>query len=192
MAKKRAMVDAVLNVTGAARLFTQDQDLVHSGNSNANSDKDIAPNDFEMPFGKHSGTKLKDIPDGYLKWVAKKAKQEHIREKAQKVLDGEGAAEEQSNIESNNESNNEKKLTGRQKEVKGLVNGDDSIQQTVLEYLDEKNKETVNDLSNPDYKTLITLLENMTDDEFEEPEGFEGEVENALDEDAEYDTSAID
>ena len=28
------------------------------------------PGDFEMFFGKHKGSCLKDIPDDYLKWIA--------------------------------------------------------------------------------------------------------------------------
>ena len=32
--------------------------------------------DIEIPFGKHKGKKLKDIPRDYLEWLAKEAKPE--------------------------------------------------------------------------------------------------------------------
>ena len=71
MSKKRALVDGVLNVTGASRLFTQDQDLVEYETKKEQTKVDD-PGEFKMPFGKNKGTKLKDLDKGYLKWISDK------------------------------------------------------------------------------------------------------------------------
>lgn len=86
MAKKRAYVDAILNVTGASRLFTQDPDLVDGSNGSKQLD-DKKPENVEIWFGKHKGKKLSELPTSYLNWLKDNAKQNDLQEAAAKVLE---------------------------------------------------------------------------------------------------------
>ncbi|MTI61988.1 MAG: hypothetical protein FH762_18755, partial [Firmicutes bacterium] len=142
MAKKRAYVDAMLNVTGASRLFTQDPDGlddIDETYTNGNSE----PGEKKMPFGKNKGKKLKDIDDGYLKWVAEKADKDWLKEAAQAVLDQRnGSNNGRDNSKSNNEGKRE--LSGREKEIADLVNGDKGYRKIVIDFLEYQFPEVKN------------------------------------------------
>ncbi|AZR72503.1 hypothetical protein BBF96_03360 [Anoxybacter fermentans] len=82
MAKKRAFVDAVLNVTGASRLFATEDDLEEFF-----TDIGTDPGKIKMPFGKHKGKRLEELDTDYLQWVIGKADKEELREAAKAVLE---------------------------------------------------------------------------------------------------------
>ncbi|OCL26295.1 hypothetical protein U472_09800 [Orenia metallireducens] len=56
-------------------------------NSDNHSNNGDDPGEIELPFGKHKGTKLKDIDSDYLKWVVQNANKDKYRIAAQKVLE---------------------------------------------------------------------------------------------------------
>lgn len=80
MAKKRAHVDAVLNSTGASRLFTQDEDAVSSfAGTQSSGGSDNGGPDYDPDGYPHSGKHAedgddprpwKDVPSGYLEYMA--------------------------------------------------------------------------------------------------------------------------
>ncbi len=188
MAKKRAYVDATLNVTGATRLFTQDQDQVKSYNNSNNNNKDVTPAETVMPFGKHKGEKLKDIPGGYLKWLSKNANGEALQDKAEKVLQQKKESKNDNNNNTKDNENNtakdsEKKLTQRDKEVKEIVGDDKDMHQDVKDYLSHYEVKSINNLSNTEYKNLIDMLNNFKvepDNDETEMDDFEKRAEEAL------------
>ncbi|TDX49129.1 DUF3820 family protein [Orenia marismortui] len=61
-----------------------------NGDSNRESTNNDDPGEVELPFGKHKGTKIKDIDTDYLKWVAKNANKEKYKKAAQEVLERRG------------------------------------------------------------------------------------------------------
>ncbi len=73
MAKKRAFVDASLNVTGASRLFTQDEDYMegrgNGGQQQSGSGEQSADPPTTLSFGKHKDEKIADVNSNYLEWV---------------------------------------------------------------------------------------------------------------------------
>lgn len=96
MAKKRAQVDATLTVAALSEIFTQDiEDMDLSGNPTENSynPKVDNPADVVLPFGKHKGKKLGDIPTDYVEWLAEKAKDQWLRDAAKKMLESENNPE---------------------------------------------------------------------------------------------------
>jgi uncharacterized protein YjfI (DUF2170 family) len=60
-----------------------------------------------------------------------------------------------------------KKLTGREKEIKNLVDGDVKLRKDLFEYLEhvkkmrEVDKISINDLSNKEYKELFGILQSF-------------------------------
>jgi len=88
MAKKRAQVDAALTIAALSEVFTQDlEDMDITGQRTESSyvpDVDN-PADVVLTFGKHRGEKLGDIPTGYVRWLANNAKDDWLREAAEKV-----------------------------------------------------------------------------------------------------------
>lgn len=121
MAKKRAYVDAVLTVTGASRLFTQDPDFAGSSSNDNGSSQlgDKKPENVEIWFGKHQGKKLSELPTSYLNWLKDNAKQNDLQEAAKKVLDqmqdkysaGSQSKPKNNSNSSNSTSNNDDKGT---------------------------------------------------------------------------------
>lgn len=43
---------------------------------------------FEMPFGKHAGKRLHEIPAGYLEWLSESTSNKSIKRKVDAFLDG--------------------------------------------------------------------------------------------------------
>jgi len=177
MAKKRAFVDAVLNVTGASRLFTQDEDLmdeydVEQTTENGKQD----PGEVVLTFGKHKGKKLKDIPDHYLQWVAKNSKDEKMKKTAQEYLNNKQKSNG-TNQKPKNGKKPERELTEREKEIKDLIDNDTEKRQIVIDFLrtiansEGKEKISIDELSDDEYAELLALISDADFvDDFEEPE----------------------
>lgn len=93
MAKKRAQVDAALTVGSLSDIFTQDlEDMVQFEQSERieTLTTDDAEN-MKINFGKHRGKTIKEIystDEGYVRWLAERAKQEVIKKAANMVLSG--------------------------------------------------------------------------------------------------------
>lgn len=173
MAKKRAYVDAILNVTGASRLFTQDEDLI---DPNVDIDTEtpvveekVKPEDYIMPFGTHKNKKLSEVPDGYLKWILRQENiDETLKSNAEQVLNA-------------REGHKEKELTEREKEVMEIVEDDKELQKEVLRFLKEEEVKSLNDLSDNQYQALISYLQMNKDfnpDDFDVDFAIDVEQEN--------------
>ncbi len=93
MAKKRAQVDAALTVGSLSDIFTQDlEDMVQFEQSERIEilTIDDAEN-MKINFGKHRGKTIKEIystDEGYIRWLAERAKQEVVKKAANMVLNG--------------------------------------------------------------------------------------------------------
>lgn len=91
MAKKRAYVDATLQVASLSDLFTQDiedMDIAFEQEATATMTAENAEN-IVINFGKYKGTKIKDLlasDRGYLEWLADNAKESVIKKAAAEVL----------------------------------------------------------------------------------------------------------
>ena len=172
MAKKRAYVDAILNVTGASRLFTQDEDLI---DPNVDIDTEtpvveekVKPEDYIMPFGKHKNKRLSELPDGYLKWLLKQENiDETLKANAEQVLNS-------------REGHKEKELTEREKEVMAIVEDDKELQKEVLRFLKDEGVKSLNDLSDNQYQALISYLQmnKINPDDFDVDFAIDVEQEN--------------
>lgn len=176
MAKKRAYVDATLNVTGASRLFTQDEDLVEHDLSAGNNNKSIDINDpgeYKMPFGKNKGVKLKNLDEGYLNWIVgqmqpKNEVGEKVQEMAEKYLN----ADKKSTPKIDNKKSAEglKRIT----EMNELLKDDKELWSVVKEYLEEvtgeKNIKNLTKLSSEEFETIINTVESMipAEDDFDD------------------------
>ena len=174
MAKKRAYVDAILNVTGASRLFTQDEDLIDPNvdidtETPAPVKEKVKPEDYIMPFGKHKNKKLSELPDGYLKWLLRQENiDETLKANAEQVLNA-------------REGHKEKELTEREKEVMEIVEDDKELQKEVLRFLKEEGVKSLNDLSDNQYQALISYLQLNKDsnpDDFDVDFAIDVEQEN--------------
>lgn len=167
MAKKRAHVDATLNVTGATRLFTQDQDMVnnssnYNNNYNKNNNKKVEvaddPGEYEIPFGSSKGDKLKDASESTLKWasnlnptndIGRELKQNAIKYMEMK----------------NNDTSSDNKLSDRQKEIITLVGDDENMKKDVFDFLDFNEVSKVDDLNNEQYEELKETLNQVKKDD---------------------------
>lgn len=70
IAEKRAYVGAILNVTFSSDRFVADMDDTHGGGgSSGSSDKKEVGPDTPIWFGKHKGTKVRDLNMNYLEWL---------------------------------------------------------------------------------------------------------------------------
>lgn len=197
MAKKRAYVDATLNVTGASRLFTQDQDLVEHDLETGEDGTPENPGEFRMPFGKSKGTKLKNLDDGYLKWIAEKMEPrneegEKVQEIVKEYLNQENArsqnkdkSKNKSKNKSSNKGNQQQENNKGQKEsriekLNDLIAGNNGLWDVVKEYLEQETGENeiskVKELSDKQFKTIRDTIENMIPPEGEELEEDEIEV----------------
>jgi len=77
MTLKSAQIDATLRLGGLSELFTQDEDSVTPGGGN--SQERTFSRDFVMPFGKHQDTAMKDLPMGYLEYMAGSAREAWLK-----------------------------------------------------------------------------------------------------------------
>src|SRR5690554_4927470 len=172
MAKKRAYVDAILNVTGASRLFTQDEDLIDPYvdiDTETPVKEKVKPEDYIMPFGTHKNKKLSEVPDGYLKWILRQENiDKTLKANAEQVLNA-------------REGHKEKELTEREKEVMEIVEDDKELQKEVLRFLKEEGVKSLNDLSDNQYQALISYLQLNKDsnpDDFDVDFAIDVEQEN--------------
>jgi len=163
MAKKRAYVDATLNVTGASRLFTQDADLVEyemgDGVNNVN-DLEDNPEEYEMPFGKNKGVKLKDLDSGYLNWLGEQMKAKdnlglEVKSMAEKYL------KKLNTEKKENKADNKNYIY----EMNNLIKNNHKLWNNVKEYLKEKiGSEKISSLAQLDedqFEELKNKLENI-------------------------------
>ena len=87
MAKKRSLVDAILTVTAASDIFTQDlEEMVDSGTPPTTDDAPTtdsqpsyrqpphAPEPYRFRTGKHAGKLITDVPRDFLEWARDNAK----------------------------------------------------------------------------------------------------------------------
>jgi hypothetical protein len=96
MAKKRAQVDATLTIAGLSEIFTQDIEDMGFSNTQADgqqggSSKEITYEtaaNMTISFGKHKGSKLKDIPEDYIQWLVQNAKKDDLKRACIVFLDG--------------------------------------------------------------------------------------------------------
>ena len=93
MAKKRAQVDAALTVGSLSDIFTQDlEDMVQFEQSERIETLTIDDaENMKINFGKHRGKTIKEIystDEGYVRWLAERAKQEVVKKAANMVLSG--------------------------------------------------------------------------------------------------------
>ncbi|MBW4827627.1 MAG: hypothetical protein KZY61_00805 [Clostridiaceae bacterium] len=93
MAKKRAQVDAALTVGSLSNIFTQDlEDMVQFEQSERIETLTIDDaENMKINFGKHRGKTIKEIystDEGYIRWLAERAKQEVVKKAANMVLNG--------------------------------------------------------------------------------------------------------
>src|SRR5690606_16194008 len=152
MAKKRAYVDAILNVTGASRLFTQDEDLIDpyidiDTETPAPVKEKVKPEDYIMPFGTHKNKRLSEVPDGYLKWLLRQENiDETLKFNAGQVLNA-------------RERHKEKELTEREKEVMEIAGDDKELQTEVLRILKDEGVKNLNALSDNQYQALISYVQ---------------------------------
>ncbi|MCR2043218.1 hypothetical protein NSA23_03705 [Anaerosalibacter massiliensis] len=91
MAKKRAQVDAALTVGSLSDIFTQDlEDMVQFEQSERIETLTIDDaENMKINFGKHRGKTIKEIystDEGYIRWLAERAKQEVVKKAASMVL----------------------------------------------------------------------------------------------------------
>ena len=76
-------------------------------------------------------------------------------------------AKEEEKADSKSKSNKVKKLTGREKEIKSIVDGDIKLRKDLFEYLEhvkkmkEVDKISINDLSNKEYSELYHILQSF-------------------------------
>ncbi|PUU86980.1 phage recombination protein Bet [Halanaerobium sp.] len=77
------------------------------------------------------------------------------------------STEEKKKTVSKSNNGKVKKLTGREKEIKALVDGDVKLRKDLFEYLEhvkkmkEVDKISINDLSNKEYKELFSILQSF-------------------------------
>ena len=189
MAKKRAYVDATLNVTGASRLFTQDPDGLDDLDEQFTQGCNNDPGEYKMPFGKHKGQKLKDLDNGYLIWVIEQMEIKNesgrkVKEMARKFLadgreekSGSGDADIKSdkagsNENGNNQAENNFNNVNRIKELNEIIKSHNDLWDVVKDFVknetgsDAINK--VNDISEKQWESLKTTINNMIPEE--EPE----------------------
>lgn len=172
MAKKRAYVDAILNVTGASRLFTQDEDLIDPyvdiDTETPVVEEKVKPEDYIMPFGTHKNKRLSEVPDGYLKWILRQENiDETLKANAEQVLNA-------------REGHKEKELTEREKEVMEIVEDDKELQKEVLRFLKDEGVKSLNDLSDNQHQALISYLQmnKINPDDFDVDFAIDVEQEN--------------
>lgn len=176
MAKKRAHVDAVLNVTGASRLFTQDKDQATDYEDVKEVEIPDDPGEFVVPFGYSKGDKLKDCSESTLKWAAnidpKDGTGEALKKAAQMVLDGED------NKDSNKDDKKTELTKKRQKEIIEIIGDNEDMANEVKTFKSVEGVESVGELSEDKYNQLKEFLENIDPEQDIDVE----EVESALNE----------
>lgn len=92
MAKKRAYVDATLQVASLSNLFTQDLEDMDFGNASQATSASMTPEEAEriqVTFGKHKGKTLKAVWDedpGYIDWMEQGQKTDPVIRQAIKTI----------------------------------------------------------------------------------------------------------
>lgn len=91
MAKKRAFIDAVLQVASLSEIFTQDiedmQEFMQQEQVSTMNDGDAE--NIKITFGKHKGKTLKEIyesDESYIEWLADNAREEVVKKAASMLL----------------------------------------------------------------------------------------------------------
>jgi len=93
-------------------------------------------------------------------------KEEKRKSGQDKVIKPDDAKEEEKAV-SKSKSNKVKKLTGREKEIKSIVDGDIKLRKDLFEYLEHVKKMkgvdkiSINDLSNKEYSELYNILQSF-------------------------------
>jgi len=93
-------------------------------------------------------------------------KEEKKKSGQDKVIKPDDAKEEEKAV-SKSKSNKVKKLTGREKEIKSIVDGDIKLRKDLFEYLEHVKKMkgvdkiSINDLSNKEYSELYNILQSF-------------------------------
>jgi len=110
MAKKRAQVDAALTVGSLSNIFTQDlEDMAQFNQAERMETMNLDDADgIRVRFGKYNGKTLGEIysqDEGYVKWLADKAKDPAIKKAAAMMLNKGSQAEEQASIDESKSNN---------------------------------------------------------------------------------------
>lgn len=85
MAKKRALVDAVLTVAGLSHIFSQDMETVPDGMAKEE--------DMVLDFGRYRGKSLKELLDldrAYVYWLRDQAMDSDLRQLCARLLERKG------------------------------------------------------------------------------------------------------
>lgn len=143
--------------------------------------------DYEIPFGKHGGKKLSDIPNGYLEWVrddmdATNEAGEQAQEKITQYLS-------EDKEEKGPEPKEERKLTEQEQNIKKLVDGDEEKREEVINFLKQQGKKSIANLAEKEAGTLIGFLEDWNQGEQKtDDEEFAEAIADEMDADDEFDT----
>lgn len=148
--------------------------------------------DYEIPFGKHGGKKLSDIPNGYLEWVrddmdATNEAGEQAQEKITQYLS-------EDKEEKGPEPKEERKLTEREKEMKELIDGDKELRKEMFNYMSEYDTVKLDGLDEQQFNDLVSYFKNIKKpDDFDRPENIAdkdlaAEVAAEMEDDDEFDT----
>lgn len=86
MAKKRAYVDAICNVTGASRLFASEEDLLEPTTPGEGNGEKGDPGETLVPFGKNKDKPLKELSTPDIQWLMSKAKSDKLKADCEAVL----------------------------------------------------------------------------------------------------------
>ncbi|PRX18109.1 hypothetical protein BX659_14615 [Orenia metallireducens] len=80
---------ALNEIMGGSNSSNNDSSNNQSKGNNGNQSNRAGddPGEIKLPFGKHQGTKLKDIDSDYLKWVVQNANKDKYKIAAQRVLE---------------------------------------------------------------------------------------------------------
>jgi hypothetical protein len=112
MAKKRALVDATLQVASLSEIFTQDvedmQEYMRQEQTQTMTVKDAA--NLKLHFGKYKGTPLGDIYKndiGYIKWLLENERTDRRIKKACEILKDAAQKKHQAKEEKESEPNSE-------------------------------------------------------------------------------------
>ncbi len=109
MAKKRAQVDAALTVGSLSNIFTQDlEDMAQFSQSERLETMNIDDaENMKINFGKYKGKTIKEIyatDEGYVKWLAEKAKDEAVRKAAVMIMNSGSQIDGQMKIDNSKET----------------------------------------------------------------------------------------
>lgn len=184
MAEKRAQVNAVLTVTGASRLFTQDDDLVPPQNNkgkgkNRKVEALDDPGEYIVPFGFSKGEKLKDVNDSTLKWASglnpSNKQGAELKANALKFLEikngngknNNGSSDNNNEAAKSNETTTKRELTDREKEIEEIIGDNKESKKDLYDYLSYFKVKKIDDLSDGQYEDLKNLLKQINSSNFD-------------------------